>query len=441
MIKNKAKIFTFKNTLYVLMLFLLIERLIVMLNLGVDYNLANDDMGYVNSGITFANTGTVSIYSEYPSAMVMPGMAVLAGLVCKITGTGIMYWTGLKLLWICMGVLTAFAVYKSAALFVPRKYALLTMLPFFSPHIAWYNNIILTETPYILFFALTVYFTLAMGENNDRKYFVGFILSFFAALMFRAVAMIYILFAAVYILFKRKNLKLLFKRAAVSVFVILLFVIPWGLRNYNNFGKFIPLTYGTGNPTLQGTYQWRGYPTDDELDYETNVEKPFREKYGQYLDENGDVTVPEMAQYLTLDKDGIKAKYRLSEWFSSRPVTMTLQYLLVKPLRMSLWVFYWQSVMGYPVVLAKLLRIIGTGIYIISLLVLYKKKKFSGAVAFMTVLYWGSLLITGLSYAADRYAEPLMCIRYITICLCLYTVIKQASENREKNFSKKLQAD
>ena len=73
------------------MCLLFAERVAVMLSLGVDYNLANDDMGYFNSGIVFANTGTVSIYSPYPSAMVMPGMAVLLGFLSAIFGEGMAY--------------------------------------------------------------------------------------------------------------------------------------------------------------------------------------------------------------------------------------------------------------------------------------------------------------------------------------------------------------
>lgn len=40
---------------------------------------------------------------------------------------------------------------------------------------------------------------------------------------------------------------------------------------------------------MLGTYQGEQYPSDDELDYETNVEQVAKEKYADYYDENGEV--------------------------------------------------------------------------------------------------------------------------------------------------------
>ena len=79
------------------------------------------------------------------------------------------------------------------------------------------------------------------------------------------------------------------------------------------FDAFIPLTYGAGNPTLLGTYQGIRYPTDESLDYETNVTDVVKEKYAQYYDENGNV-LPQYSKYIDLRSDGIKANYRLRVW-------------------------------------------------------------------------------------------------------------------------------
>ena len=57
----------------------------------------------------------------------------------------------------------------------------------------------------------------------------------------------------------------------VLVCALLVFVIPWSVRNYRIFHQFIPITNGAANPTLLGTYQGATAPADDELDYETNV--------------------------------------------------------------------------------------------------------------------------------------------------------------------------
>ena len=64
---------------------------------------------------------------------------------------------------------------------------------------------------------------------------------------------------------------------------MLLCLIPWTYRNYKIFNHFIPLTYGTGNPLLLGTYQGSGYPTDEELDYVKNVDEKMSAEMKYYL--------------------------------------------------------------------------------------------------------------------------------------------------------------
>ncbi|MEG0283045.1 MAG: hypothetical protein RR662_07725, partial [Clostridia bacterium] len=48
-------------------------RLVVMKELGVQYNLVSDDLSYVNSGIEFRETGKITMHGT-ESAQIMPGM-------------------------------------------------------------------------------------------------------------------------------------------------------------------------------------------------------------------------------------------------------------------------------------------------------------------------------------------------------------------------------
>lgn len=98
---------------FIIMALLLAIRLIALHSLGFNYSLGSDDMSYVKSGIYFAETGTITMHDTYPSAQIMPGMTVLIGILARIAGQGPALWITLKLLWIFMGTLTAWFIYRS----------------------------------------------------------------------------------------------------------------------------------------------------------------------------------------------------------------------------------------------------------------------------------------------------------------------------------------
>lgn len=54
-----------------------IERIIMFFYLGSGAINNSDDIAYIQSGIEFARTGTITIWSIYPTAIIMPGMPVL----------------------------------------------------------------------------------------------------------------------------------------------------------------------------------------------------------------------------------------------------------------------------------------------------------------------------------------------------------------------------
>lgn len=409
--------------IFIILILLLAERLILMATLGIDYNLSNDDMGYFNSGIHFANTGIISIYSAHPSAMVMPGMAVTLGILSFLFGEGMGYWLAAKLLWCCLGVLTAYFVYKSVSLFVPKQYGLIMACVFFLPNYVWMDNVILTESPYFCFLTAAIYFTLAMGKFDDRKYFIGYVLATMGALMFRALAISFPFFTAAYLLFMKAHRKTLLRRGLAFAAVLLIFLVPWTIRNYMHFDAFIPLTYGSGNPTLQGTYQGRGYPADEELDYETNVEQVFRIEYADYLDENGLAKNDVQHQFLVLEKDGIKAEYRMGVWWDTHPLLMLITYFIIKPVAMPIKVFYWLDCFGVSLTPLLVIRFVDLlvccGIFLLALIL----KKHRAQIVFLAVTYWVYIYMIATTLACDRYAETLMTFRYILIGIGLPMIV------------------
>ena len=94
-----------------------------------------------------------------------------------------------------------------------------------------------------------------MGRSRQKKYFWYCLAAYMLALMLKANIGIYPLFAAIYLLVVKYDFKVLLKQGLILACALLCFMIPWSIRNYIQFQAFIPLTYGSGNPKLLGTYQ------------------------------------------------------------------------------------------------------------------------------------------------------------------------------------------
>ena len=402
-----------KAALIVLSL-LLILRLMALYSLGFTYSLESDDVSYIESGIRFARTGTITMHDDYPSAQIMPGMTVLIGLFVLLFGEGKLLWIALKLLWICMGLGTAWFVYRSVCLFVPKWCGIIGMLPLFRADFIWMDNLILTETPFMLALTAMVYYTLRMGRQPGFRYFWPCAISYMAGLMLKANIALYPLFALVYLLVVKYDRKLLAKQCVVLAGIVLCFVIPWSIRNYVQFHAFVPLTYGAGNPTLLGTYQGEGFPSDDKLDYETNVEKVAEEKYADYYNDAGKV-LPQYQRYVSLQKDAIQARYRQQVWWSTDYKKMLYSYGVIKPQMMIESVFYWDTVFDQPIETLQQIQRVDLYLCIASLVAALVLKRHRKPMLFITAVYLGNIYIYSMTYAFSRYNASLMSMRFILL--------------------------
>lgn len=401
---------------------LLLERLAALHTLGVAYTLASDDLSYVKSGIVFAQTGTVTMHSVWPSAQIMPGMTWLIGLFALIFGRGTSLWLALKLLWCAMGSLTGVLVFQSVRLYAPRWCAVLAVLPLFGPDFVWTDNLILTETPFLLCFTAMIYFTLRMGRDGDWRAFWGCLAAYLGGLLLKANIALYPLFALAYLLCVHYPVKKLLRQAAVLACAAVCFLVPWTIRNYRLFDAFIPLTYGAGNPQLLGTYQGIGFPHDEDLNYQTNVDDVVRRTYARYYSADG--TVPERYQkYLSLQRDGIQARYRMSVWRREHPGSFVISYLVLKPLQMIRGTFYWKRLFGIPGAWVQALTD-GNGVLCLVLTAAaLARKRARPQVVFLAALYLGNVFIYAMTFVYGRYNLSLMPARLILLGIGLGTLL------------------
>jgi len=279
----------------------------------------------------------------------------------------------------------------------------------------------------MLFFLLCLYYVFRMGEENgekDKKNIAGFVLSFMAALMIRANILLFLVFALAYlVILKKKRVRQLLIPAVALALTMLIFVIPWTVRNYRIFDQFIPVTAGTANPALKGTYQGEGAPSDESLDYETYVYAPIREKYADYYNEDGTLKNKNYTEKINLDTDRLQKEYRLQEWFKSDPFDLFWSYFVSKPACMINWVWFWlplENVYRFCRFFSQVNMVLCIAAVLLSLIM--KKKR--AITLFLGITYSVNLYIIAMSFASERYAAMFLPYRYMLAAIGIYLMVQ-----------------
>lgn len=411
--KNKIKSLFLDNwCILVVLIISLILHILALKELGFNYSLNSDDADYIKSGIVFLQTGKITMH-DVLSAQIMPGMTFLIAFMALIFGVGSKLIISLKILWLVMGLLTIYIVYKTIKLYSNQYIAAISCLFFLAADYIWMDNLILTETPYILLFSLLIYHTLKLSMKANKKDFILIVIYYILAVFIRPTIGIFPIFLFVFLILKKYNFKLLIRQCIIAGIILLLCLIPWTYRNYKIFNHFIPLTYGTGNPLLLGTYQGRGYPTDEELDYVKNVDEKMSAEMKYYLQNPNKKDY--MTKYYSLEYDGLKAKYRMHEWWNKDKISMLKSYLIYKPLQNFDNYFYWDTIMGISGNQLNVVRKVEIILFVISSILIFINKKRIKEWLFLILTYGSQIAIYSYTFAFSRYAISMFFIRYIII--------------------------
>ena len=411
--KNKIKSLFLDNwCILVVLIISLILHILALKELGFNYSLNSDDADYIKSGIVFLQTGKITMH-DVLSAQIMPGMTFLIAFMALIFGVGSKLIISLKILWLIMGLLTIYIVYKTIKLYSNQYIAAISCLFFLAADYIWMDNLILTETPYILLFSLLIYHTLKLSMKANKKDFILIVIYYILAVFIRPTIGIFPIFLFVFLILKKYNFKLLIRQCIIAGIILLLCLIPWTYRNYKIFNHFIPLTYGTGNPLLLGTYQGSGYPTDEELDYVKNVDEKIPAEMKYYLQNPNKKDY--MTKYYSLEYDGLKAKYRMHEWWNKDKISMLKSYLIYKPLQNFDNYFYWDTIMGISGNQLNVVRKVEIILFVISSILIFINKKRIKEWLFLILTYGSQIAIYSYTFAFSRYAISMFFIRYIII--------------------------
>jgi len=278
-------------------------------------------------------------------------------------------------------------------------------------------------------FIFLVYASIRLGTTNKTKYFYQILTFYMFCVLLKANIAPYPIFLILYLLLKKYDIKLLLKQVLIAGIVLAIFFIPWTIRNYIVFNKFVPLTWGSGNPLLLGTYQGYNYPEDDEEAYEKYLKENYKdyEIMNKYLnDEMTEKTY--LKKYYALEKDGQIAKYRMKKWWQEDKISMLKSYLIAKPFMNIYCSFYWKEVFSIPVTIILKIRQIDIILTIICALAIMINKKHFKELLLLVINYVFQIAVYSYTFAFNRYGQTLFFIRFIIIGIGLQIIYNYAKK-------------
>lgn len=213
-----------------------------------------------------------------------PGYSIL---IAAMTDRETRSYTRLRLFQILLDSLSTTVVFLIAAELLPLAAAFIAgLLTALSPHLAYYSLWLTPESAAVLPVLLAVYLTLRNSRHRLISAAVAGVCVGVACWL-RANCLLLAPFLAIMILLLFERGKKL-RAAGVMVAAALAVIAPITIRNYVVYGRFIPLSLGSGITLVEGiadydTEERFGMPDDDRASLLKDVEWHNRPDYGGNL--------------------------------------------------------------------------------------------------------------------------------------------------------------
>jgi 4-amino-4-deoxy-L-arabinose transferase-like glycosyltransferase len=218
--------------------------------------LSSDDLNYIKSAIALLRSGifTFHNYNE-PTVFVMPLYPFFLAALFKVFGYGLLGFQAVRIVQAIISCASIFIIFLIAKKLFNRKVAFIASFfyAFYIPNIIT-SGYFLTETLFAFLLILLIYLSLIFAESPSKLKFAGLGLLYTVATLCRPTIAIFPVLLIIYCLVKKIKLKNLIAPFLAFSFIFILIMTPWWVRNYKEYGEFIPLSAASGNPMLQGTY-------------------------------------------------------------------------------------------------------------------------------------------------------------------------------------------
>ena len=212
------------------------------LHLGTEFG--HDEYNYLQMAINIVEKGVYGYLSEAPNAYVTPAYPLFIALCFKIFGGSspevIFYIKIIQAALSAVSIILVFMIGKKlrgncAGLIAAAFTALY-------PPLMLYSRYILTETLYIFLFLIYLLLQITALEKKHAAwhYISGIFMA--AAVLTRPLIFVLIPLPYIYMqLIEKPQLSYTISRFAVFTVGVVTLMLPWWVRNFVEFGKFIPL--------------------------------------------------------------------------------------------------------------------------------------------------------------------------------------------------------
>lgn len=393
--KNIKKVYFILGTFITISLTI---KLIMIFKYGNELTLASDDLNYIESAVYLLKKNAL-VFHNYnePTVFIMPGYPLFLAMIFRIFGYAIAGYQMVRVIQAIISCITILMVFKISVILFDMKVALLSafLTSFYIPNIIT-SGYLLTETLFTALLYILLYYSLVYSDSPSMGKFAALGAMWAAAVMLRPTIAPYpgLLFFYMFVN-KRNKFKNLIKYGLVMAISFIVIFLPWWLRNYNEYGKFIPLAASSGNPMLQGTY----------VNYYQTPENVVYYKLGRNALETNETEVK-------------VAKMRIKEEFQ-KDFWGYLNWLTLGKTRF-FWgtVFYWRELFGIPIKYVTIFHYFLLTGFAGIILCMFNKFKYSKYVLPVSLIFLFNI-VHCVYMAFDRYAFPLMPL--LTI-FCAYFV-------------------
>ncbi|WP_068776293.1 glycosyltransferase family 39 protein [Paenibacillus sp. FJAT-26967] len=383
-----------RNTLYILMALVLIVSVATVLFygdrflLGTYAKLNNDDVGYMYAAKVLLEEGTL-VYKSYPdpTLFIMPGLPIILAFFMLIFGD---YETTAAAFRLFQCVLQTAMIYF---LFVIGRHLFNSKVALAACIIAaiylpnyYTSGVILSESIFQFLFFLIICMTLwALNKPSTGRYIVIGILIALAC-YFKPQIVLFPLIIGITWLTRKYSWKKMILYTITIVMTVCVVMSPWWVRNYVDFGKFIPFTTSSGNPMLMGILPG-GIPAE------------FYNKYPEYSPDVYDDSTETVGKIIGFN-------------FETRPFESFKWYAFDKVLLSFEHDFYWMDLWGITQEPARVGHVILTLLGAAGLLLVWFRRKHDFTVLTLTLLYFIGVHIPFVAFS--RYMYPIMFILTLT---------------------------
>lgn len=362
-------------------------KLILLFGYPEILSVNSDDINYYKSAVYFLKSGMLT-YQNFnePTVFIMPGYPLFLSAILRVAGTGFLGLQSIRLVQIVLSAASILLIYRTTRLLSDERAGIISagVFAFYPPNLLT-PGYILTETVFLFLLLLLVYWSFLFAKSFNVRKSVGIAIVWTLAVLIRPTILFYPVFYYIYLLINQYiRFGRMMRTGIAMALVFTVIAMPWWIRNYNEYGEFIPLTVSGGNPMLQGTY----------INYQQTPENVVIYKLGSN----------------SLETDKIETKValeRIKAGFRSDFSRYLLWFTLGKTFYFWTFPFYWNQILGISYSMALLYHILILLVAMIGITRRLTSRSFAQtSLILMLSLYFNLIHCIYMSF--DRYAYPII---------------------------------